>query len=110
MALAKSLAHCARAAILSVALAGCAYETTSTGWDGPYAANDVYDGPLYGDYHGPDFFIGGVDNDHWRGHRPFHYAGHGFHQGLAHSRGFGGFHSGGFHMAHAGGFGGHGRG
>ena len=101
MTIAKALTHVACAAIMSAALTGCDYGTGTSGWYGPYAATDYYEG-----YYGPDFFADGVGHRHLDDHYLFHYGSHGF----RHGAGFGGFHSGGMHIAHAGGFGGHGRG
>ncbi len=107
MTIRKSLAHCGLAAILSLGLAGCAYDTTSTGWGEPYATSEVYDAPFYDDFYSPDVFVDGFGHFHRDGldHHPFHHFGHAFHPG-----GFAHFHSGGVRFAHAGGFAGHGRG
>lgn len=103
MTIAKPLAHCAMALVLSAGLAGCAVAPASAGWDEPYAANDIYNYPYYDGIDEPGFFVGGFH------HRFFDHGarfGHAFHHGgFAHPH-FGG----GMYFAHAGGFGGHGRG
>jgi hypothetical protein len=99
----KLLAHSSLAAIMSLALAGCTYDTASAGWGEPYATSSVYDEPFYDGFDGPDVFVDGFRHFHRHDldHHPFHHE--------LHAGGFGHFHSGGIHMAHAGGFGGHGR-
>ena len=104
MTIRKSLAYCGLVAILGLLLAGCAYDTASPDWDGPYAADGIYDDSFYDGFYGPGIYGDGFGHFHRDGsyHHPFH---HEFHAG-----GFSHFHSGGIHIAHAGGFGGHGRG
>lgn len=102
MTIAKPLARCAMAIVLSAGLAGCAVEPASAGWDEPYAANYAYGYPYYDGFYEPGFFVGGFH------HRFF---GHGDRFGHAfHHRGY--FHPpfGGNHFAHGGRLGGHGRG
>jgi hypothetical protein len=103
MTIARPLARCAMALVLSAGLAGCAYEPASGGWGEPYAASDIYGYPYDDGIYEPGLFVGGFHH-RFSDHRA--QFGHAFHHGGFFHPHFGG----GMHIAHVGGFGGHGRG
>jgi hypothetical protein len=87
----RLLVQCSLAAILSLSLVGCAYDSGSAGWGQPFATSAVYGEPFYDD--GPGVFVDGFG--HFHRDAPYHHA---FHPAF-HANGFDHLHTGGMHIA-----------